>query len=51
MSRYSVYKGIFLCQKCKEEVTESRFYGHSHDLTWMCSNKHLSKVSLYQKGY
>ena len=51
MRKYSVYKGKFLCQKCKEEVLESRFYIHSYDLTWMCNSKHLSKVNIYGRGY
>lgn len=51
MSRYSVYLGKFLCQKCKSEVAEARFYTHSYDLTWMCLDKHLSKINLYKRGY
>lgn len=51
MSKYSVYNGTFLCQKCGKSVEEARFYNHSYDFTWMCSEKHLSKVSLYRKGY
>ena len=51
MPRFSVYQGTFVCQKCKKNVSEARFYTQSYDLTWMCSDKHLSKVNLYVKGY
>lgn len=51
MPRYSLYSGTFICQECKKEVSEARFYNKSYDLTWMCNDKHLSKVNLYSKGY
>ena len=51
MLKYSKYAGVFVCQHCKAEVLEARFYNRSYDLTWMCSDKHLSKVNLYSKGY
>lgn len=51
MHRYSRYAGKFICQTCKLEVQEARFYLSSFDLTWMCASKHLSKVNLYGRGY
>lgn len=51
MARYSKYIGIFFCQKCSEEVAEARFYRETYDFTWMCIDKHLSKVNLYGRGY
>lgn len=51
MARYSVYSGIFFCQKCNSEVDSARFYRESFDFTWMCDQKHLSKVNLYVRGY
>lgn len=51
MYKYSKYKGIFACQFCKKEVLEARFYSKTFDLTWMCEDKHLSKVNLYGRGY
>lgn len=51
MFKYSKYTGKFLCQKCKVEVDEARFYVKSYDLTWMCEDKHLSKVNIYGRGY
>lgn len=51
MSKYSLYPGIFVCQKCKKQVKEARFYTGSYDFTWMCEDKHLSKINLYGRGY
>lgn len=51
MPKYSIYDGIFICQQCKENVGQARFYRESFDLTWMCSLKHLSKINLYVRGY
>jgi len=47
MPKFSIYPGKFLCQECKRDVSVARFYNKSYDLTWMCSEKHLSKVNLY----
>ena len=49
--KYSVYRGKFKCQECKEESESCRFYYKSFDLTWMCPQKHLSTVSLDARGY
>jgi hypothetical protein len=46
MARYSVYHGIFPCHTCKTVVGSIRFYPHSKEITWMCFDKHLNKVSL-----
>jgi hypothetical protein len=51
MPRYSEYPGQFACQTCKEDVGLVRFYYSSFDLTWLCLNKHLSRVNLYARGY
>ena len=51
MHKYSKYVGKFICQECKSEVNEARFYIKSFDLTWMCNNKHLSRINLYGRGY
>jgi len=51
VSRYSKYSGKFFCQSCKDVVAEARFYSSSYELTWMCKDKHLSKVNLYARGY
>jgi hypothetical protein len=41
--------GKFICQKCKEDLTMARFWYETGDITWMCSKKHISKVSLDAK--
>lgn len=51
MPKYSKYEGTFVCQKCSAKVSEARFYRQTYDFTWMCDDKHLSKVNLYGRGY
>lgn len=46
MSRYTVYAGEFPCHTCKEVVKSLRSYHEEKLLTWMCSQKHISEVSL-----
>lgn len=46
MDRYTVYKGQFVCHTCKETVTSLRHYVQPKYISWMCSKKHLSEVSL-----
>jgi hypothetical protein len=41
--------GKFICQKCKENTIEARFWNESGDVTWMCSKKHISRVELDAK--
>ena len=43
---FNIYTGQFPCKKCNEVVTELRLWSSSGDSTWMCSKKHISKVSL-----
>ena len=47
---FSTYRGKFYCQKCNDEVVVCRLWTETRDLTWMCSKKHISKVSLIPKG-
>jgi hypothetical protein len=49
MAKYNIYHGAFRCHVCKAEVKTMRFYAESKELTWMCSEKHMSKVSLNTK--
>lgn len=44
--KFKIFPGKFPCKSCNEEVTSLRLWAESADLTWMCSNKHLSKVPL-----
>jgi hypothetical protein len=43
---FTIYNGKFPCKKCQEEVTSLRLWAESGDATWMCTKKHISKVSL-----
>lgn len=47
---FSTYNGKFYCQKCNEEVLICRLWSETRDVTWMCSKKHISKVSLVPKN-
>ena len=51
LNNFSTYKGKFVCQKCNEEVIVCRLWTETRDLTWMCTKKHMSKVTFPQKGY
>jgi hypothetical protein len=44
--KFTVYPGKFPCHTCKEEVKVLRLWHEALELTWMCSNKHLSKAAL-----
>jgi hypothetical protein len=46
MANYTVYHGKFLCHVCKVEVGTLRLYPETKEMTWMCKDKHLSKVNL-----
>jgi hypothetical protein len=46
---FSSYPGIFVCQRCKEEVLQLRLWHDTLDLTWQCSEKHISKINLKNK--
>jgi len=48
-SRYTVYQGKFICHTCKEEVSSMRHYVAPKNITWLCSQHHLTKVSLQTK--
>ena len=49
MARYTIYPGSFPCHTCKENVKTLRMYGEIKEMTWMCSQKHLTVVSLKTK--
>jgi hypothetical protein len=46
MAKYNVYSGQFKCQQCGAEVSSLRSYPELKELTWMCENKHVSRVNL-----
>lgn len=43
---FTVFSGKFICKECNKEVLSARLWSESGDVSWMCSDKHLSKVSL-----
>ena len=49
MSKYLQVEGSFNCHQCKEEVKVARMYYETTDLTWMCTKKHISKVTIVQR--
>lgn len=52
MAKFSVYEGIFTCQKCQREVHKIRLWGDTLDLTWQCQScRFISKVKLDVRGY
>lgn len=50
-NKFTVYKGKFLCKTCSKEVLSIRIYTETGMGSWMCSDKHLSEVQVYQIGY
>jgi hypothetical protein len=46
MAKYNVYNGQFKCQQCGAEVSSLRSYPELKELTWMCEDKHVSRVNL-----
>lgn len=51
MDSFTVYKGKFPCKTCKKDVMSMRVYVDTGIATWMCQEKHLSKVELFNVGY
>lgn len=49
MANYSVYPGKFVCHTCKAIVPTLRLYPETKTATWMCAEKHISKVSFLTK--
>jgi hypothetical protein len=43
---FSTYEGKWFCKTCQEIVKILRLYTETGDATWMCSQKHISKVNL-----
>lgn len=49
MARYNIYPGTFICHVCKAEVKTLRMYAETKEMTWMCPDRHVSKVDLNTK--
>lgn len=45
-NQYTIYEGKWPCKTCHEEVITLRLWSETGDVTWLCSNKHLSKMNL-----
>jgi hypothetical protein len=43
---FKVFPGSFSCKKCEVEVNSIRLWIETLDVTWMCPEKHVSKVQL-----
>ena len=50
-SKFLVYKGKFWCKTCGKEVGTIRIYSETGLGSWMCSEKHLTEVQVFQVGY
>lgn len=48
-SGFQIIRGKFECQRCSEQVTSLRLWYDTLDLTWQCTNKHISKVNISKK--
>ena len=44
--KFSTYPGKWPCKTCQEIVITLRYWRETGDATWMCSQKHISKVRL-----
>jgi hypothetical protein len=49
MANFTVYYGKFICHECKAEVKSLRLYPETKEATWMCKDKHLSRVGFGRK--
>jgi hypothetical protein len=50
-NKFTVHTGKFWCKTCNKEVGTIRIYTETGMGSWMCSDKHLSEVQVYQIGY
>jgi hypothetical protein len=48
-SKFKVFNGKFVCHTCNDEVTSLRLWLESAEVTWMCKQKHISKVAFIKK--
>ena len=44
--KFSTYPGKWPCKTCQEIVITLRYWRETGDTTWMCTQKHISRVSL-----
>lgn len=48
-NKFTVFTGKFICHKCDEIVDSMRLWSETKDATWMCTKKHISKISMIPK--
>lgn len=44
--KFKTYEGTFPCHTCREDVFSVRLWLDTANLTWMCSQKHVTKIPL-----
>jgi len=49
-NNFNTYKGKFICKTCKKEVSSIRIYSTGMG-SWMCPDKHITEVEVFQVGY
>ena len=49
MANYTIYNGKWICHTCHIEVKTLRLYAETKTATWMCPEKHISKVNFSTK--
>lgn len=49
VDKFNTFKSKSVCQTCKEEVLSIRFWIETGDVSWLCSKKHISRISLIPK--
>jgi hypothetical protein len=49
MAKYTVYPGKWVCHTCKVDVPTLRLYPETLEATWMCKDKHLTRVSFAKR--
>ena len=44
--KFRTFEGTFPCHTCKEDALSVRLWLDTANLTWMCSQKHITRVPL-----
>jgi hypothetical protein len=43
--KFKIFTGEFICKTCNEKVGSLRLWLETAHATWICSQKHISKVN------
>ena len=49
--KFNTYVGKFICKTCKKDVFSMRVYSSTGMGSWMCSDKHITEIKVFQVGY